>query len=305
MKIIIKKKIPTSLSINPKHKPKYKTIDEIIKIPDELVDKTIAVIDELLDRTYNDWEESGWTGTDFPLVPFPFFKKNRLPENIGIDDYWISYWLDTNLYKTIKERAEIIDILNDLGAMEEIKHHPVININAGIFDGDQFDLSIDKGKMISIRKLIIEKQQGAEKQESKKESKPTKIEITNMPELKVKGLDSPLTKKKKRMNENILYLNKVGVLYREPKAKYCYEIGEKSDRHKIVRFLTENRGYQSTRLIAVELGNKNEKSLRTEIGKIRGNIKNGLNIDGKDLLQGKKGSGYRINPKYKIIFKNE
>jgi len=158
MKIIIKKKIPTSISLDPKHKPKYKTIAEVVEIPDELVNKTIAVIDELLDRTYDDWEERSWTGVDFPLVPFPFFDKNRLPENVGIDDYWISCWLNTDLYNIIKERTKIIDMLNDLGAMEEIKHHPVINISAGIFKGEEFDLVIDRDRLIALRKLIIEKQ---------------------------------------------------------------------------------------------------------------------------------------------------
>lgn len=138
---------------------KYKTIEETIEIPDELVNKTIAVIDELLDRTYDDWEERGWAGVDFPLVPFPFFEKNRLPENIGIDDYWISYWLDTTLSNTIRERTKIIEILNKLGTIEEIRHHPVINIIAGIFKGENFDLVIDRDKLISLRKLIIEKQE--------------------------------------------------------------------------------------------------------------------------------------------------
>lgn len=111
--------------------------------------------------------------------------------------------------------------------------------------------------------------------------------------------------KKEQPEEGVLYLNRVGDLYREPKEKYCYPMGETSDRHKIVRFLVTNIGYQTTRVIAVESGNKNEQTTRTEIGKIRGNIEKYLEIDGKDFLEGKKGSGYRINPKYKITLKNE
>ena len=109
----------------------------------------------------------------------------------------------------------------------------------------------------------------------------------------------------KQIKEIALYLNQNGELYREPKEKYCYPMGEKSNRHKIVRFLATNKGYQLTGFISTELGVESEKSIRTEIGKIRNNIKKYLKIDGKDFLQGKKESGYRINPKYKVIPKNE
>ena len=82
-------------------------------------------------------------------------------------------------------------------------------------------------------------------------------------------------------------------------------MSEKSNRYKIINFLTNNMGYQPTRFISTELSIENEKTLRTEIGKIRNNVEKYLRIDGKDFLQGKKESGYRINPKYKITFKNE
>jgi len=111
--------------------------------------------------------------------------------------------------------------------------------------------------------------------------------------------------KKKQIKEGTLYLNQNGDLYREPKDRYCYPMGEKSNRHKIIRFLVMNKGYQPTGFISTELGIESEKTIRTEIGKMRNNIKKYLKIDGKDFLQGKKESGYRINPKYKITFKNE
>lgn len=110
---------------------------------------------------------------------------------------------------------------------------------------------------------------------------------------------------KKQVKETTLYLNQNGDLYRKPKTKYCYSMGEESCRYKIIKFLAQNRGYQSTQLIADRAGNKNKQTTRTEIGKIRNNIEKYLKIDGKDFLQGKKESGYRINPKYKITFKNE
>lgn len=102
-----------------------------------------------------------------------------------------------------------------------------------------------------------------------------------------------------------IFLNQFGELFREPRAKYCYAMGEKSARHKVVRFLIQNSGYQPTKLIAVEAENKNEQTTRTEIRKIRDNIKKFLKISGKDYLQGKKESGYRINPRYKTTLKIE
>jgi len=171
MNIKISKKIPTVLSLDPKVKPTYKTIFENIKIPDKIVDKTIAVIDELLDRTYDDLEERSWTGVEFPLIPFPFFQKYRLPENVGIDDYWIGPWLSTDLQNIIIERSNIIDILMSLGGMEEIKHHPAINLSSGIFDGDRFDLIIDISKLISLKKMILKKQQEVKEKKQVKKQK--------------------------------------------------------------------------------------------------------------------------------------
>lgn len=116
----------------------------------------------------------------------------------------------------------------------------------------------------------------------------------------LKKVDEKMQKDKKTILPE-LYLNTVGDLWREPKSKYCYQMGEKSDRHQIVRYLATNKGHQQTSAISVALGNKNEQSIRTEIGKIRGNIKKFLKIEGKQVIEeGRKGSGYKIGLKYKI-----
>ncbi len=124
-------------------------------------------------------------------------------------------------------------------------------------------------------------------------------------DIRKQKLDKLLPEKTKKRKGTTLYLTQNGDLYREPKEKYCYPMGEKGNRHKIIRFLVMNKGYQFTEFISTELGIESEKTIRTEIGKIRNNIKKYLKIDGKDFLQGKKESGYRINPKYKVILKNE
>lgn len=83
-------------------------------------------------------------------------------------------------------------------------------------------------------------------------------------------------------------------------------MGEKSGRHQIVRLLATNSGYQQTLTISDKLNGKSQQSIRTEIGKIRNNIKKFLHIPGKQILEdGRKGSGYRINPKFKIIIKDD
>ncbi len=182
MKITIKKRVVASASLYPKLKVKYKMADGIVEISDGLIDKTIDVIDELLDRTWDDWDERGWTGLDFPLVPFPLFKKSRLPENIGIDDCWIGSWLGTKLQNIIIERTTIIETLKEMEGIESIKHNPVINLTAPVFDGDKFELCINRSKLVSLRKLIIEEQQKIKKknnEDKNTEENKTKVKKTN------------------------------------------------------------------------------------------------------------------------------
>ena len=103
---------------------------------------------------------------------------------------------------------------------------------------------------------------------------------------------------KKNLKIITLCLNKSGELYRD---KYCYGMDEKSDRCKIVRFLADGE-YKETKIIADELDGKNKNTLRIEMGKIKNNVETKLKC--KNFFQGKKGSGYKINPKYKIILKD-
>lgn len=110
---------------------------------------------------------------------------------------------------------------------------------------------------------------------------------------------------KKQVAGDELYLNSNGDLWREPKTKYCYPMGETSDRHKIVRYLAMNRGYRQTSQISSALEGKDEQLIRKEIGKIRGNINKFLKLNGKDVIDNKKESGYRIGLNYRIQPKEE
>lgn len=122
--------------------------------------------------------------------------------------------------------------------------------------------------------------------------------------IKSSAKDQKTTANKKGGGLVIIYLDGTGDLWREPKERFCYPIGETSDRHKIVRYLAAHHGYQQTSDIAIALEGKDEQLVRKEIGKIRGNIKKFLKLNGKDVIEMRKGSGYGIGPSYKIVPKN-
>ena len=132
------------------------------------------------------------------------------------------------------------------------------------------------------------------------------LEKAEMEEKIKNSVLSEIQKKKSDKNKDkkiILYLSKRGELYQEPKEKHCYPIEETSNRHKIVRFFVENciYDYYSTEQIALKLELVAE-NLMKQIGNINTIVKGKLKIKDK-ILEGKRNSGYRINPKYKIIEK--
>lgn len=104
---------------------------------------------------------------------------------------------------------------------------------------------------------------------------------------------------KKNIDIN-LHLGKTGDIWREPKNKYCYSMDEKSNRHKIVRFFIENIGYQPIEDLIIELKSISKKTVSNEIGKINENVRKHLKLTKLNFIEGRKGSGYRINSKIKI-----
>ncbi len=98
-----------------------------------------------------------------------------------------------------------------------------------------------------------------------------------------------------------VYLNNAGDLWREPKEGHCYQIGESSNRHKIIRLLLEDADYRPTSDIATKLDNVSNVEVSEMIGKINHNVLARLKLSQGRFIEGKKGSGYRINPKYKIV----
>ena len=173
------------------------------------------------------------------------------------------------------EKSEALQSLNNL-ANENLKINPPNIVK-------DFEKKMEANK--KAMKQWIEK---AEMTEEIKNSVLTEIENSNQQE-----------KSSKKSPEKInLHLDKRGNLCNQ-KGK-CYEIGETSKRHKLIRFLVVNSDYQPTKLITDSIGYQNNQTTSGEIGKIRKNVKRDLNIKGRDFLEVKKDSGYRINPKYKI-----
>ena len=107
--------------------------------------------------------------------------------------------------------------------------------------------------------------------------------------------------KENNSSTSILYLDKDGNFWHGDKEQFCYPMKATSNRFCILKYLIENEGYQSPRDMLPHVKTKTTQTLRSEIGKIRKNIIKFLSINGDDLIDSKDDSGYRINPKYKIL----
>lgn len=129
--------------------------------------------------------------------------------------------------------------------------------------------------------------------------------------------EKPKTRGSSKAKELItLYLTTEGDLYQEPKDKYCYSMLNEKERQKILRYFIKQAkittGFIKTVVVAGDF-NKSEQSIRTEIGKINSHgfmrLKIGRKVKMKDgreriddgLIDSKQGSGYRLNPKVKVI----
>lgn len=117
----------------------------------------------------------------------------------------------------------------------------------------------------------------------------------------LKVLNDVLDSKSKNEGKVVLYFTKSGDLYREPKDKYLYQL--RQGRIKILEYILNFKDHQfyQTKIIASELG-KNDDNLRKDIGDINSTAKGKLDIE-NNIIEGKEGSGYRLNLKYKIVRK--
>jgi hypothetical protein len=95
----------------------------------------------------------------------------------------------------------------------------------------------------------------------------------------------------------VVYLEK-GILWHGNRDEFFYTLETESKGLKILTYLVDNKGYQSTKSIAAFLGVEDEQAVRVLIGKLKEKIKAKLKID--DLFNSSKNDGYQINPAYKV-----
>ncbi len=98
--------------------------------------------------------------------------------------------------------------------------------------------------------------------------------------------------------KKVIYFSSDGDLYREPKAKHCYEMGKEKQRQKIVRILLERKTFVPTDELVELTGSKNRKALHNAKLMINRKAKYNLGVD--NFITGRSVSGYKINPEYKI-----
>lgn len=101
----------------------------------------------------------------------------------------------------------------------------------------------------------------------------------------------------KNSDSNTIIISSEGDLYRVPKEKYCYPMKKEAKRLTILRVLSHE--YKETSLICEEAGIKNNIDVRKYIGMINKKVGQYLNLK-ISLIESKSGSGYRINPIYKV-----
>lgn len=105
--------------------------------------------------------------------------------------------------------------------------------------------------------------------------------------------------------QTTLYITKQGKICRDISSKNFYEMQHDGLPMKIINYLIKNNtdGYELTELICKMCDAKSEESVRATIHKLNRNIKNKLKLK-ETFIEGKRNSGYRINPHFYIEIVN-
>jgi len=103
--------------------------------------------------------------------------------------------------------------------------------------------------------------------------------------------------KEKKTKETILCLSSDGDLYLDSDNKKCYPMSKEKMREKLIKVLCSAKGYIKTAELAEMVGTTNQ-AIRNSKLEINNKSKNRIGID--ELIIGRDGNGYRLNPKYKI-----
>ncbi|OGZ69213.1 MAG: hypothetical protein A3D44_00805 [Candidatus Staskawiczbacteria bacterium RIFCSPHIGHO2_02_FULL_42_22] len=102
-----------------------------------------------------------------------------------------------------------------------------------------------------------------------------------------------------------LFFNEDGKLWREGKEKHFYLMEKGRDRYKIMEYFIVNKfnDYYPTKAIAHDLGKNNLPNFSRQIGNINRIAKNKIRLK-DNILEGKRGRGYKISATYKITMKS-
>jgi hypothetical protein len=206
---------------------------------------------------------------------------------------------------SLKLKKELYDLMEELQDVYLLQKKGTMWFTFNTFPDDEvIDFDYFKGLPIANRRIeLLEKLVEMEVLDIKRFPQETKLPENRFSiklkqdkfsklfnDLKVEEASSNLQK-----GVVAVYLDSDGNFWMTPKEKLCYAL--KGNRLKILTYLVDNQGYQQTRDIADYLGNEKLQNVRSEIGKMKKNIKKFLQLD--DVIES--GVGYRINPEYKII----
>jgi hypothetical protein len=103
--------------------------------------------------------------------------------------------------------------------------------------------------------------------------------------------------KENKIREILLYLSTDGDLYLASNKQKCYPMSKEKMREKLIKVLCSAKGFVKTADLAEMVGTTNQ-AIRNSKLEINGKTKNRIGIS--DLIIGRDGNGYRLNPEYKI-----
>lgn len=103
--------------------------------------------------------------------------------------------------------------------------------------------------------------------------------------------------KEKKIKETLLCLSSDGDLYLASDQQKCYPMSKEKMREKLIKVLCAARDYTKTGVLAEMVGTTTQ-AIRNSKLEINNKAKNRIGI--ADLIIGRDGNGYRLNPKYKI-----
>jgi hypothetical protein len=103
--------------------------------------------------------------------------------------------------------------------------------------------------------------------------------------------------KEKKTKETLLCLSSDGDLYLASNQQKCYPMGKEKMREKLLKVLCSAKGYIKTAELAEMVGTTNQ-AIRNSKLEINRKAKDRIGI--LELICGRDGNGYKLNPEYKI-----